>query len=293
MTSGSSRTIRTLGLGAITAATGTALLLTGLQPLRQLAGTNPPQLPEALYLPNERAIEVVSFGYRKALASFLWFRTINYFGKHYASDQHYEWLFLMCDLVTTLDPQALHVYEFGSNILAWEANSPEDARRLLTKGMQHNPSRWKLPYLRGFISLYFLNQEAEAREDFVTASHLPDVHPIVIGLAAKTVALQNDPEQALAFLKNVLSSNDDPHVRTVLMQKVRDLSYERDLLRLEAALLRYREAKQSLPSDITELAPYLDRPVSLEDPFGGHYVIDSASETVRSTSNRKRLGRNK
>lgn len=280
-------------LALLSASAGLALLLTCKPILERYTASESLTSSEALYLPDERAVNLVSFGYRKALSTFLWFRTINYFGKHYAGDQRYQWLYHMCDLVTTLDPKARHVYEFGSNILAWEASAPQEAYQLLSKGMLQEPDYWKYPYLRGFISLYFLNNQQGAKEDFVTASHLPGVHPMVVGLAAKTVALQEDPEQAISFLRNVLNSSDDPSVKKVLMDRLRELSYERDLSKLEQALNRYREAHHSIPAQIDELAPYLDSAISLVDPFGGNYIIDAPSGTIKSTSNHKRFGNRK
>lgn len=278
-------------LATVTAVTAFALMNTTQPVLRQLSAERNSSLSEALYLPNDQAVGLLSFGYRRALSTFLWFRTINYFGKHYASDQRYQWLYHMCDLVTTLDPAARHVYDFGSNMLAWEAAAPQQAHQLLTKGMANNPTYWKFPYLRGFISLYFLSDQNSAKEDFITASQLPEVHPMVVGMAAKAVALQEDPEQAIAFLSNVLKTGEDPSVREVLLARMRELAYERDLRRFESALSRFREAKGTIPETIQELAPFLDAAVSLSDPFGGNYFIDRTKQGIASTSNHKRLGK--
>ncbi len=258
----------------------------GLAVIQKSASTH---TSEALYLPNENAVKFISFRYEKVLANYLWFRTINYFGKHYASDQHYQWLYHMCDLVTTLDPRARHVYEFCGSMLAWEVNAPAEARTLLTKAVEHDPDYWKFPYLRGFVSLYFLNDPESAKDDFMRASKLPGVHPMVVGLAAKTVALQDDPGQAIAFLENILKTTDDQFARKVLIDRLRELSYERDLRRLEGALERFRAARGENPPSIEALAPFLDAEVSLSDPYGGRYTLDGGA--IKSTSNHKRLGR--
>ena len=253
----------------------------------------PPIDSEALYLPNERAVEVISFGYRKAFANYLWFRTINYFGKHYASDQNYRWLYHMCDLVSTLDPQSKHVCDFCSTMLSWEVNAPVEAIKILDKGVNANPEYWKFHYLRGFTWLYFLDDKAKAYDDFIAASKLPGVHPMVVTIAAKTMAAQDDPEDGIEFLRTVLRTTTDEFARGVLIARLKELSYERDLRLFEKALDRYRAAQKNSPQKIEELSSFLEQAVSLSDPFGGSYTLDASGEKIVSTSNHKRLGKKK
>jgi len=246
-------------------------------------------LSEALYLPQKNIVKLLSFGYQKVASNYLWFKTINYFGKHYVRDQNYQWLFQMCMLVATLDPKALHVYEFGSTILAWEASQPVLAGELLSQGINENPESWKLHYLRGFNSYYFLNNPNEAKIDFIKASQLPGAHPIAARLAAKTLATQNDPLQAIEFLNDTLKATTDPSVRQVLLERLRELHYEDDLRTYQQALEKYRDTHHIAPSSIEELAPFLTRSISSSDPFGGIYKLDQSGQRIESTSNHKRL----
>lgn len=174
---------------------------------------------ELLYMPNGKALALVSVGYQAALSHLLWFQTVNYFGKHYASDKNYRWLAHMCDLVTTLSPASPHVYQFCSNMLSWEANTPEQAVKVLDKAIQNLPNDWKFPYLRGVIYLYFLKNNELARGDFVNASRLPNAHPIVKRLAAKTLAQAESPETAIEFLEEMIRNESDSSARKVLEQR--------------------------------------------------------------------------
>jgi len=250
---------------------------------------NKPSLSEALYLPQQNIVTLLSFGYQKVASNYLWFKTINYFGKHYVRDQNYQWLFHMCTLVATLDPKALHVYEFGSTILAWEASQATLAGELLSQGIKENPESWKLLYLRGFNSYYFLNNPENAKSDFIKASQLPDAHPIAARLAAKTLAAQNDPQQAIEFLNDTLKATTDSSVRQVLLERLRELHYEDDLRTYEQALEKYRENNHTSPNSIEELVPFLTRRISNTDPFGGSYKLGTSGQTIESTSNHKRL----
>ena len=132
-----------------------------LVPLHNQLLTNKDKDHEALYLPSLESVEFVTFGYKNIVADLLWFKTISYFGKHYATDRNYSWLSHMCDLVTTLDKHALASYQFCANMLSWEADTPQLAIDLLSKAIQNNPNSWRMPYLRGFTYLFFLKNKVK------------------------------------------------------------------------------------------------------------------------------------
>lgn len=247
------------------------------------------QLEEVLYLPDGEALELMSFGYRNVLADVLWFNTINYFGKHYHTDQDYRWLAHMCDLVVRLDPEAFHVYEFGSTMLGWEMNQPRKAIALLDRGIEAFPDSWRLYYLRGFTYMFFLKDPERAQADFITASKKPGAHYITARLAAKGLATQDDPETAIAFLNDMLETTEDPSARRALEHRLDEAVYERDMRFLERAVSIFRERHGRLPKEIGELASGGIVTRLPRDPFGGRYYIDESSGEPRSTSGRKRL----
>lgn len=189
-----------------------------------------PPLPseaEVLYLPNGDALEQISFGYRNILADFLWFRTISYFGAHYRSDKNYQWLYHMCSLVTTLDPSAKHVYSFCSTMLAWESNTIDASNDILTRAINKFPADWMFFYLRGFNYLYFKKDFIKAHEDFLAASRIPGVHPLVAELAAKTTTQLKSPEVAADMLRGLIASTSDPTIRSAFEKKLLEITDEK------------------------------------------------------------------
>jgi len=178
------------------------------------------QADESLYLPDGRALRLLTLGHDRVLAHLLWFKTISYFGKHFASDKSYPWLFHMCDLVTTLSPTAKHVYTFGATMLAWEGHTPEQAMKLLTKAIQNIGDDWYLYYLRGFTAMFFLNDRIRAKEDFVRAAQLPGAHVIVQRLAARELTHGDDPQQAVLLLSDLLRRATDPIVQRALRERL-------------------------------------------------------------------------
>ncbi len=247
------------------------------------------QTAEVLYLPNGRALQLISFGYRNVLSNVLWFNSISYFGKHFRTDQNYEWLFHMADLVTTLDPHSIFVYEFISTMLSWEANKPDQAVALLTKAIEDHPGNWRLYYLRGFTFMYFLHESENAARDFRTASQQPMAPVFAARLASKVLVMQNSPETAIEFLKGALATVKDETARAALEERLREAFLEVDLRRLAQAVEIYRRQYNHEPDDINELVASGIVSTLPPDPFGGKYYIEPDSGEVRSTSNRKRL----
>lgn len=188
---------------------------------------------EQLYLPNGKGLRLISLGYHNFLADILWFNTINYFGKHYASDHDYRWLTHMCDLVTNLDPRAMHVYEFGALMLAWEANDPIQANLILTKAINTpelgiHPKLWKMYYLRGFNYTFFFNDSEKAAADFAAGSKLPNADVIMKRLASKKLlTLGKDPDRAVAFLREALDTTTDPMARKALERRLQEAMAKR------------------------------------------------------------------
>ncbi len=180
------------------------------------------QSQEVLYLPNGEALELISFGYKNLLSDILWFNTISYFGKHHKGDKNIRWLFHMCDLVTTLNPQATYVYEFGATMLAWEGEDVVSSTKLLDKAINTYPQNWKFYYLRGFNYMYFDKNEESAKNDFIKASQLPDAPPLVARLAAKKVARLDNPEEALEFLREMILEAKDPVARSALVERYKE-----------------------------------------------------------------------
>ena len=203
---------------------------TSFQKLKQISiavHQDQSQIREVMYLPKLDAVRVVSFGYRTALSNILWFVTTNYFGKHYREDHDYRWLNEMCKLVTELNPKKTEVFEFCGTMLAWELQKPEEAIKLLTSAIEHNPEKWEFYYQRGFNYQYFVKDNEKAAADFMSASKLPGVHPVVVRLAGKKLAETENADQAIEFLNNMLEVNKDPAFQAVINDRIKELQQKK------------------------------------------------------------------
>lgn len=244
---------------------------------------------EALYLPSGKGLQAISFGYTNVLSDILWFNTINYFGKHHRSDQNYHWLAHMCNLVSDLNPRALHVYDFCGTMLAWEANNAQASIDLFSKAIKHHPSEWKLYYQRGFAYMFFMKDAERSQADFIKASTLPDAHPLVKRLAAKRLAASESADAAIEFLTDMLQHEKDDAGRSALESRLREAYYERDFQTLEKARDIFKEQTGRFPATLQELADKGVLRSEFKDPFGGTYMIDAVTGEVTSTSKHKRI----
>lgn len=261
-----------------------------LEPARKLAvASDPEQTTEALYLPSTAAAEISSLGYRNMLSHILWFNTINYFGKHYRREKNYRWFSHMCDLVTRLNPRLDYVYPFCSTLLSWEGDQPEESIKILNRAIQTFPLDWNFLYLRGFTKIFFLNDQAGGDADFIAAASLPDAHPIVKSLAARSLVSREGPDSAIQFLSNSLRLTKDPSARSALESRLKDAIFAKELSSLQQASRKYQETEGRHPSSLEELVDtgLVSDTITrrhFADPLGGKYTLDPVTGTISSSS---------
>ncbi|MCB0317714.1 MAG: hypothetical protein KDD56_03090 [Bdellovibrionales bacterium] len=244
---------------------------------------------EALYLPKKEAIEAISLGYRNFVGHIIWFNTISYFGKHYKSDGHYTWLYHMCELVTSLNPRALHVYNFCSTMLSWEADSAAKSIQLLTKGIKEKPESWELYYLRGFNYMYFFKDSLLAQQDFQKGASLPGAPHFLANLASKKLALLEKPEEAIEFLSNMLKNSNDPMQKSALRFRLEQVVDDLNIKNLETAAKIYKQKNSYFPKKLEILVSEKILQNLTTDPWGENYNIDPTTGKVSSNSKNTRL----
>ncbi|MCI5066077.1 hypothetical protein MRY87_10165 [bacterium] len=244
---------------------------------------------EVLYLPDGTGLELLSFGYKNVLSNYLWFKTVSYFGKHYRSDRNFQWLQHMCNLITDLNPYAEHVFTFCGTMLAWEVEAPQAAYDIYTKAIESSPEQWNYYYLRGFTSMYFLEDSISAERDLQKASEFPDVPAFVVRLAASKMLL-SDPRQAQVFLSEMIRETRDEHQRAALIDKLKEVTLEVQFQEIERRIEFFAEQQGRPPSGIDELQEYglISNQREVTDPYGGRFYIDQESGEVRTTSKKKR-----
>jgi hypothetical protein len=248
------------------------------------AATASTRSDEPVYLPRAEVLRPMSLGWQNVLADILWFRAISYFGEHFRSDRTYPWLAQMCDLVTDLDPRAEHVYRFAGFVLPWEANQADAGIRLLEKGARQVPDSWMLEYFTGFQYYFFKNDYSKALVHLRRAAQLPGVHPSVPALIAVLSAEHYGPQTTMAFLSELEHDIDSAELRDVVRENLQEARLADDLQHLDAAVDAYRTATGHTPLTLDALVDAGVIAAVPADPFGGTYVVDQLTGTVRSST---------
>lgn len=242
-----------------------------------------------LYLPAAEYVRLVTLGFDSLAGKVLWFYTINYFGREFHNHGEMEWFGEMCELVTTLDPRAEHVYEFCGTLLSWVGHDPQTSEVIFSRAVAQWPESWRFLYLRAFNRWYFLKERTTAAADLTEAAKLPGAPPQVASLAARLLNAESEPETAVRFLAELLSRTPEGPAREALSDRLKRAKLTRDLAELQRARTVF-EARLLRPlsaiEELTSSGVLLSLPT---EPFGGRYVFNPATQTFLSTIGEKGL----
>jgi tetratricopeptide (TPR) repeat protein len=232
---------------------------------------------------------MASLGYRELAADLLWLQAIQVMGEKKLSEEAGHWLYDALDRITTLDPKFVRAYEAGSHALCTLVVMPEESIRLLEKGMRHNPQEWKLPFLLGINYYFEVGDDEKAAEAMAKAARLPGAPERLMSLAAKLFVSAKSPQQAVELLAKAYEETSDENVRRMLEVRLKESIVERDLQILEEAISRFQANQSRRPEGLENLVrPGLLRELPRE-PFGGRYLYDPATGTVRSSEVAERM----
>ncbi|OYD15292.1 hypothetical protein CH330_06075 [candidate division WOR-3 bacterium JGI_Cruoil_03_51_56] len=243
---------------------------------------------ELMYFPSGKFVREASIEYQQVAADFVWLRGIQYYGYHLMTDRKYEWLGHVFGILTTLDPKFIGAYHFGALTLAWDAHKPNEAVRLLVRGMEANPTNWQLPFYAGFINYMLLKDYEAAGIFFDIASKLPGAWLVVSRWAAVSVAKAGRSEAAREMWLDIYRSTENKALRKLVIRQLSLLKFNDALKGLQQAVDRFHEDKGRFPRNLQELVRtgYVGK--IPEEPFGGRFFLEGGK--VRSSTPPSRRG---
>jgi len=278
---------RRVALGALTVIliTGAHSIQLGLDQQRAAA----PKLQRFMYLPQGEYLRIAVLGYHQVVADLLWIQVIQAMGERKVTEEAGHWIAHALDVITTLDPRFVRVYEAGGIALTTLVVLTEESNRLLEKGIQHNPEAWKLLFYLGFNYYFELHDDQKAAVYIARASRLPGAPDFLVGFAVRLYASAHTLQDAIDFLGQMYAQTSDANVKRALERRLKEAVVERDLQLLEQAIVRYRGLYKRAPARLKELVgPGLLRELPRE-PFGGRYLYDPQTQSVRSSEVQERL----
>jgi hypothetical protein len=244
---------------------------------------------ELSYLPKGDYLKVAVLGYRHIAADLLWLKAVQGLAGRQQTREGYLGAYHAVDVLTDLDPQFVHAYQYTGAVLGVVAGMAKESVALLTKGVQHNPTVWQLSFFLGYDYYYELRDPASAAKCFQAASLLPGAPPWLAGLAARMAVEANDPGAALEFLQRIYLQTKDEQLKEGIAQRIREVMAERDVRDLEKAVSVYRERSGSLPKTLDDLVSAGLLASIPPEPFGGRYELSTSDGSVKSPGLRERL----
>jgi len=243
--------------------------------------------PDILYFSSPAAVKALAFGYDGLMADVYWMRAIQYYGRREEAARRqvrYKNLAGLLDIVTTLDPKMLDVYRAGSIFLAEPdpvgAGQPEEAVKLLDKGISFQPREWRFWFEKGFIYFWYVRDFQRAGQVWHDASRLTPAPPWMAGLAASALSRGGAVETAKELWRRQLEGSEREDIKDNARNHLASIQVDEDIWTLEFVLERYAARHGSPPDSLEALvrAGYLR--FIPADPSGVPYRYDPAAGKV-------------
>ena len=171
-----------------------------------------------LTLRSPSMLKKMSLEYAPLMAAIYWTRAVQYYGeKHRLHQANLELLWPLLNIATTLDPQILPAYRFGSIFVGEKApggaGRPDLAVDLLNRGIQANPDEWRLYQDLGNLYYFDLKDYPKAAAAFEEGSKNPNALIWMKVMAAKIAAEGESPETSYFLWQQVYETTKVPEIK--------------------------------------------------------------------------------
>ena len=244
---------------------------------------------DSLYL-NSKTAKRLSLGFNGLAADWYWMRSLQYVGrKILAVDENtaiddlsqldLKLLAPLLENATTLDPEFLDPYEYAAVVLP--AIDVKEAIRITSKGLDANPTAWRLYQHLGYI-YWQQGDYPKAAEVYSRGAQLPGAPVWIEAMKARMAAEGGSRTTAREIYARMFEQSADAKVKDMAHRRLLQLKSldERDALRKLVAMYEARAGR--CPQDWREIetalravrAP-LDESGAPLDPSGAPYVLNS------------------
>jgi tetratricopeptide (TPR) repeat protein len=223
-------------------------------------------------------VKRMSLEYAPLMGAIYWTRAVQYYGlKHQVHDNNLELLWPLLDIATTLDPQLLPAYRFGSTFLSDSAprgaGRPDLAARLLQRGIKANPEEWRLYQDLGNVYYFDAKDYQKASAAFEEGSKNPKAMFWMKAMAAKIAEEGDSPETSYFLWGQVYESTKDAAVKKNAEEHLKLTKVELDLKEINRIADEYEKQTGRRATRIGELMHAgLIKGVA-RDPEGYPYVL--------------------
>jgi tetratricopeptide (TPR) repeat protein len=231
-----------------------------------------------LVLRSGKLLKVMSLDYAPLMADLYWTRAVQYYGdKRARHDTNFELLSPLLDITTTLDPNLIVAYRFGSTFLSEAsprgAGHPELGIELLERGIQANPEYWRFYEDLGFIYYFEMKDYAKASQAFEEGSKKPGAQIWMKVMAAKIAAEGESLATSIFLWNDIYQTTTDPQIKENALTHLQLLRAEQDCRQLDLLADEFQKRTGRRPTKIAELVQAGLLPRIPVDPKGYSYVL--------------------
>ena len=213
---------------------------------------------DQVILRSSKLVKAMSLEYAPLVADIYWTRVVQYFGNKHAGQQlDLRLLWPLLDLTTTLDPNLMPVYHFGSMFLSDApprgAGRPDLAVELIERGIRANPDQWRLYYDLGFVYYFDKKDYPKAAAAFYEGSKNPSALIWMKIMAAKIAAEGDSPETSIFLWQDVYNTTKDPAVKENALTHLQLLHAQEDCKQIDALVDQYQKRFGRRPTRLSAL----------------------------------------
>jgi len=236
------------------------------------------QEEDEILLRSGKLMKVLSLEYAPFVATIYWTRAVQYYGnKRVHEDMNLESLWPLLDVATTLDPNLIPPYRFGSTFLGEPqpqgAGRPDLAIKLLDRGIRANPDHWRLYEDLGFVYYFGMRDYAKAANAFLEGSRNPKA-PVWMKIMAARIAEKGESRDTSTFLwTEIYNSTKDPMLKENARIQLMLLHSDEDIDQLDQLAEEFQKKTGHRPAGMRELVGAGLLPREPVDPKGFTYVF--------------------
>lgn len=239
---------------------------------------------QLLYLSSGAWIKRLSLGYNGLLACIYWTRAVQHYGREHIAQGQYKLLYPLLDITTSLDPELLLAYRFGSIFLSLQqpqgAGRPDLAVNLLEKGIRANPDYWRFWQDLGLVYYEGMKDYQKASAAFAEGAKHPEAASWMKVMSAKIAAEGGTREHARFLWSQLYKSTDDPTIRSSALHHLYGLQADDEIELLQRLVDRYRERAGRSPASFGELVEAGMLSGLPVDPLGHPYRLSPEGKVL-------------
>jgi len=233
---------------------------------------------DELVLRSPKLIKRMSLEYAPLMGAMYWTRAVQYYGeKHRLRQMNLELLWPLLDITTTLDPDLIVAYRFGSTFLSDApprgAGDPDHAVELLRRGLQANPDYWRFYQDMGNVYYFDKKDYPRAAEAFAEGAKNPQAAIWMKVMAAKIAADGESLETSYFLWRDVYQTTKEPQIKKNAELHLRLVKVDLDLRELNRLADEYERRTGRRATKMSELAQAGLLSQWPRDPDGYPYVL--------------------